>query len=373
MVIGVPKEIKKNEYRVSVTPTGAREFVKQGHPVLFEQGAGEGSGFSDDEYTQVGASAAPKSELFFKSDMIVKVKEILPQEYAHLREGLILFTYLHSNAHREMTQALLESKIIGISYEDVENKTEGFPLLKPMSEIAGKGGFLAALQYTQSVHGGSGLLLSRVSGVETPVVTIIGAGIAGLGAAELAAAFGNRVKLLDINLNQLEAAKYKLPPNVELLYSDRHNLEACLRQSDVVINCLLWNKTRKDHLIYKEDLKLMKRGAIIVDVSCDEHGAIETSKATTHDAPTYFEDGILHYAVDNIPSAFARTSTHSLTNATLPFALEIANKGCEKALRENPTLRKGLSFYRGRLTLLETSVKQQLPYVSPETALGISG
>lgn len=371
MIVGVPKEIKNNEYRVSVTPSGVKEFLKRGHQVNVEYGAGTGSGFTDEEYEAAGAKLASGNEVYEKSEMIIKVKEILPPEYRYMRSGLIVFTYLHSNSNLEMTKVLIERETIGISYEDIENEEGKFPLLKPMSEMAGKGGFLAALNLTQSINGGSGILLARATGIETPVVTIIGAGAAGMGAAKLAASFENHVIILDISLEQLERAREQLPSNVELLYSDRQNLEKVIKQSDVIINCLMWNKTRKDHLVYREDLRLMKPNAIIIDVSCDEHGAIETSRATSHDNPIYFEEGHMHYAVDNIPSAFARTSTCLLTNVTLPYALEIASKGAEKAMKENPLLRKGLSFYHGKLTLQETAIKHQLPYVTSEDVLGI--
>lgn len=371
MIIGIPKEIKNNEYRVAATPDGVKSFIQKGHQVIVGESAGMGSGFSDEDYKKAGATIATVDQVYLNADMIYKVKEILKPEYKYMRENLIVFTYLHSNANLEMTKVFLDNKVIGISFEDIEDKNGQFPLLKPMSELAGKGGFLAALNFIQSVHGGSGLLLSRVHGVKTPMVTIIGAGAAGIGAAELASAFGNKVAILDIDLDRLEEAKYKLPLNAELLYSNRANLEKCLSESDVIINCLLWPKTRKDHLINKEDLKLMKKGSIISDVSCDEGGAIETCRATSHDDPIYLVDGIVHYAVDNIPSAFSQTATTSLSNVTLPFAIKLADKGADQALKEDKGLRKGLSFYLGNLTLKETSVKHNLAYKSPEEVLGL--
>ncbi|MBP1926776.1 alanine dehydrogenase [Sedimentibacter acidaminivorans] len=360
MIIGVPKEIKNKENRVAAIPATVAEFVNKGHKVYVENNAGLGSGFSDEDYKQAGAIIADCETVYKSAEMIYKVKEIFPQEYKYLRENLILFTYIHSNAHLEQTQALLESKVIGIAYEDVEDKNGRFPLLKPMSELAGKGSFLAALHYGQSVHGGKGILFNRICGVETPTVTIIGCGESGMGAAELAASFGNNVKILDVNKEVMNESKSKLPSNVEFLYSNRTNLLKCLKETDVLINCILWNKTRKDHLVYKEDLKLMKGGAIIIDVACDDNGAIETSHSTSHDDPIYYEEGILHYCVDNIPSAFSRTASISLANATLPYAMEIANKGCEKALIDNKYLLKGLTCYRGKLTLAETAIKHNL-------------
>jgi len=369
MIIGVPKEIKKQEYRVAITPLGVTEFKKHGHRVLVEKDAGGGSGISDEEYRSVGAEIMDKQTLFKESEMIYKVKEILPEEYQYLREGLIIFTYIHSNAHINQTDAFIKSKAVGIAYEDICDRKGNFPLLRPMSEIAGKGGFLAACQFVQKTHGGIGIMLARVYGVSTPEVMVIGAGYAGLGAAELASAFGNKVTLLDISFDKLEQAKAILPPNVELLYSNETNISNCLKKTDVLINCVLWPKDRKDHLVTRQMVRSMKKGALIVDVSCDEGGAIETCRSTSHDDPVYTDEGIMHYCVDNIPSAFSKTATYALTSATLPYALKIADKGCRQALLDDPVLRRGLSFYLGDLTLEETAKKQGRPYKTPEEVL----
>jgi len=372
MIIGIPKEIKKNEYRVAVTPAGVSEFVSRKHSVLVEKNAGVGSGFNDNSYVDAGATIIDDaSELYSKAEMIYKVKEILPVEYEYMREGLLVFTYQHSNAFPEMTKYLLNSKIVGIAFEDIVDANGEFPLLRPMSEIAGMGGFIAAVTHSQSINGGNGTLLAKIHGMRAPVVSIIGAGAAGVGAAELAASFGNHVILLDIDLDKLQQLKYKLPDNMELLYSNRENLQHCLKVSDVLINCLLWPKTRTDHLVYRDDLQLMKPGAIIVDVSCDEAGAIETCHSTTHDDPVYQVSGITHYCVDNIPSAFSATATVSLANATLPYALTMADKGYEQALKDDSGLRRGLTFYFGKMTLQETSEKLSIPYDSPEQVLGM--
>lgn len=371
MIIGIPKEIKPSEYRVSLTPAGVQTIKHHGHTVLVEKDAGIGSNLENEEYEKAGAEIVSKDDLFSRSEMIYKVKEFFPEEFKYLRESLIVFTYIHSNAHPQETDAFLNSKIIGISYEDIEDKDGNFPLLSPMSEFAGKGGFLAACYYSQKVHGGKGILLSRVAGVQTPQITIIGAGNAGMGAAELASELGNKVTILDIDLDKLNKAKCVLPPNVELLYSDQANLLNSLKNSDVIINCILWPKWRKDHLITREMLKLMKPNSLIIDVSCDDNGAIETCRSTTHNDPIYFEEGIMHYCVDNIPSAFSRSASISLCNRTLPFALQIADKGYDAALKENPMLRKGLCFYKGLLTLRETGLKQNRPFTTPEEALGI--
>lgn len=368
MIIGIPKEIKACEYRVAATPDAVRELVRNNHRVLVETQAGVGSGFSDQEYVAAGAEIVDNEELYLSSQMIYKVKEFFPEEFKYFREGQILFTYIHSNAHYEQTDAMLNAKVIGIAYEDI--CVDGaYPLLAPMSEIAGKGGFLAACHYLQSISGGPGLMLNDVVGQKKPVVSIIGAGISGLAAAQMATSFGNRVIILDINTNALFRAKELYPENLETLISNEANIQYAIEECDVLINCINWPKWRTDHLISRDMLKSMKQGAVIVDVACDEQGAIETTVSTSHDDPIYLVDGIVHYCVDNIPSAYSRTASQSLSNATLPYALEIANKGASKALQDNPHLRSGLGFYYGKLTLEETGRKQKRPYITPEEAL----
>lgn len=369
MIIGVPKEIKKNEFRVASIPSAVSTLVNHGHTVLVEPNAGIGSGFRDTEYEKAGAKITHREELYQNCDMLYKVKEIEASEYDLLHENQIVLTYLHSNAHLEMTSELLKRKITGVCYEDVDDERGEFPMLAPMSILAGKGGFLAALNFSQSVHGGRGLLLNRIAGVSIPEIAIIGCGWSGVGAAELAAAFGNKVTMLDISKRAMDSAKDKLPVNVEFLFSNRENLLTCLKRTDVLINCILWPKTRKDHLVSREDLKLMKSGAVIVDVACDDSGAIETCRSTTHDDPIYYEEGVLHYAVDNIPSGFAETASQMLSASTLPYALEIANQGVEEAVRRNPHLRRGLTTYRGMLTLKETAEKHGIPFVDPLIAI----
>lgn len=368
MIIGIPREIKPCEYRVASTPNAVKELVKHGHQVLVESKAGLGSGFSDNEYIEAGAKIVEKDELFTQSEMIYKVKEFFPEEFKYFREGQILFTYIHSNAYYDQTDAMLDSKIVGIAYEDI-NVNGTFPLLSPMSELAGKGGFLAACHYLQSINGGPGLMLNDVAGQKKAVVSIIGAGASGLAAAQMATSFGNRVIILDINTKTLERAKELHPNNLEALVSNSANISYAVKECDVLINCINWPKWRTDHLIDRKMLKTMKSGAMIVDVACDEHGAIETTVSTTHDDPTYVEEGILHYCVDNIPSAFARTASYSLSDATLPYALEIANKGAKEALLTSASLRSGLGFYYGDLTLEETGRKQDRHYITPEEAL----
>ncbi len=371
MIIGVPKETKNNEYRVALSVNGAKTLVQQKHQVLIEEDAGVGSRYSNQHFFNTGAEVVSRDELYRRSELIYKVKEPSVDDFKYLREGLIVITYLHSNAHRDQIDAFLTSKAIGIAYEDVTDEEGGFPLLKPMSRIAGMGGFLAALQYSQAIHKGRGIMLARIPGAIVPEITIIGAGTSGLAAAGLAASFGNKVTILDTDLNKLEKAKNILPPNTELLFSDETNLTHCLKRSDILINCVLWPKWRKDHLVSIEMLKLMKPQAMIVDVSCDEHGAIESSRSTSHDEPIYTEGGVIHYCVDNIPGAFPRTASDLLCNSTLPYVLEIANKGCQKALKENRFLRRGLTYYNGELTLAETGQKHSIPYKTPEHVLGM--
>jgi alanine dehydrogenase len=362
MIIGVLKEIKPNEYRVAAIPATVQELTSRGHEVLVEHNAGKGSGYSDEEYIAAGATVLQTAEeVYTKAELFYKVKEMFPEEYKYMNKDKIVYTYIHSNAHPEETDAILESKVTAIAYEDITDKDGNFPLLKPMSILAGKGGFLAALHHMQSVNDGNGTLLANVCGVEAPVISIIGAGNSGIGAAELAAGFGNTVRILDVNIKAMEAARAKLPQNVSFMVSNRENLVKCLKESDVIINCIMWPKHRKDHLIYKEDLAMMKPGAMIVDVACDDEGAVETCRSTTHDAPVYYEGGVKHYCVDNIPSAFARTASILLSTATLPLLLEIANKGVKKALKDNIHLRKGLTAFDGKLTLEETALKQNRP------------
>ncbi len=365
MRVGIVKEIKNSENRVAIIPGNVPEFLSRGHEVYIQKGAGTGSGFSDEDYYEAGAIMMDTAdEVWEKAELLYKVKEILPEEYKFLRDDLVLMTYIHSNSHREQTDELLRSGIISIALEDVssDDPMKKWPLVANMGELAGKGGFLAALYYAQSVHGGPGLLLANVAGDDQPIVSIIGCGYTGKGAAELASAFGNKVRVLDVNFKAMEVAKTYFPANVSFMYSNRANILKCLKDSDVLINCILWDKTRTDHLIYREDLKLMKKGAMIIDVACDDEGAVETCRSTTHEDPVFYEEGILHYCVDNIPSAFSKTSSVRFSNDSLPFALEVADKGVVQALKDDKHLRRGLTTYKGTLTMVETGIKQNRPY-----------
>ena len=369
MIIGLPKEIKENEYRVAATPAAVHAFVQDGHRVLFEHNCGAGSGFSDEQYIAAGGELTPREEVYRGCDMLYKVKEVEPAEFDLFHEGQVIFTYLHSNAHLEATKELLRRNVTSVAYEDIDDDNGHFPALVPMSILAGKGGFVAALYFMQSVHGGKGLLLNRTAGVATPEITILGCGASGVSVAELASAFGNKVTMLDVSWPAMEEAKKHLPINVEFMQSNRENLEICLKRTDVLFNCILWAKNRKDHVVYRKDLKLMKPGSLIVDVACDDNGAIETCRSTSHTDPVFVEEGIMHYCVDNIPSGFSCTASQTLSAATLPHALAMANKGVERALLDDAHLRRGLTTYRGQLTLEETALKHHLPYVDPKTAI----
>ena len=365
MIIGMPKEIKNGEYRVAMIPSSVTAFIRSGHHVYVEKDAGARAGFSDREYEAAGAITCDSKTVYDKSDMIYKVKEVLPAEYNCYKEGQILFTYIHSASRPVMTKVLLESKIIGIAYEDVDDEEGRLPLLAPMSEIAGKGAFIAAFKYQQTLNGGKGRLLSRVCGLEVPRIMIIVCGHTGMAAAEYAAAFGNHVTMLDVNRKAMENA-HKLSDNIEILYSNRENILSSLKQADVIINCIMWDQRYEGHIVYKEDLKLMKQDAIIIDVSSDEAGAIETCVITSQDNPVYKVDGILHYCVPNIPSLYANSASILLSARTLPYALKIANNGAEKALKEDKHLRRGLSFYCGLLTNKENAEANNLSYTSAD-------
>ena len=346
MIIGVPKEIKNNEYRVAAVPSAVLELTRRGHQVLIETGAGARAGFPDEEYAAAGAVITNADTIYKKAEMVYKVKEVMPEEFGRYHEGQILFTFIHSENRPEMTADLVNSKIVGISYEDVTDDAGKLPLLAPMSEMAGKGGFINAFTYMQTIHGGTGKMLSRICGLETPRIMIIGCGGTGMAAAEYAAALGNHITMLDVS---------------------RKAMENTLKEADVVMNCILWDHRRTDHIVYKEDLKLMKPTAVIVDIASDDEGAVETCHMTTHDDPVYYVDGILHYCVPNSPSLYANSSSILLSSATLPFAMQIANKGVKQALKDNKHLRNALTFWYGQVTWKETADMHGYEYVSPDS------
>lgn len=365
MKIGILKETKDGEQRVACTPQSALILIEADHDIYIQSQAGLGSGFSDREYEKIGAVICQNAEnIYQKSTLIYKVKEIEESDYPYLKEHHIILSFLHTNSNEPEMRALLTSKCLAIAYEDITDETGEFPILKPMSELAGKVAFIEGLSQLQTIHGGVGVLLNSILGLPTPRVVVIGPGHAGRAAAELAASFGNHVILLGRGLANLEKAQQLLPKTTELLYATKDTVRNACLEADLIINCVLWPKNREGHLIEESDLKELKPGCLIVDVSCDEGGAIETSYATTISNPTYEVAGIRHYCVDNLPALYGRTATLVLSNATLPYVLELANKGGKKALSDNPHLRQGVSTYKGKVTLMETARKFSMEYYS---------
>jgi alanine dehydrogenase len=351
MNIGVPKEIKTNENRVALVPAGAEALVAAGHRVLIEKGAGEGSGFSDDAYTSVGARvAADIDTLWRESEMIMKVKEPIAVEWPRMRVGQTIFTYFHFAADEALTKAHLASKAVCIAYETVELPNRELPLLTPMSEVAGRMAVQEGAKYLEKLYGGRGVLLGGVPGVAPAKVVILGGGVVGVNAAKIAAGMGAKVTILDISLERLRYLSDVMPANVNMIFSNRHNILEQIRSADLVVGGVLIPGAKAPKLIRREDLKLMQPGSVIVDVAIDQGGCVETIKATTHENPTYVIDGVIHYGVANMPGGVPRTSTLALTNATFPYALQLANKGWKQALRSNPALLKGLNVVDGKVT-----------------------
>lgn len=350
MIIGIPKETKVDEYRVALIPVGAEELVKVGHTVLVERGAGLGSGISDEEYSRAGAELVDNVErVFSEAQMILKVKEPLPEEYGLLREGQIIFTFFHFAASRELTEAVIRSRAVAIAYETVRDEKGGHPLLTPMSEVAGRMSIHQGAKYLEKPMEGQGILLGGVPGVTPAEVVVIGGGIVGTQAAKVAAGLGARVTIMDINLDRLRYLDDIMPKNVITLMSNAQNIRERLREADLLIGAVLIEGARTPVLITRDMVGTMKNGAVIVDVSIDQGGCVETSRPTTHTKPTFIVDGVVHYCVTNMPGAVGRTSTYALTNASLPYVIEIANKGYEKAARDNPAIRRGLNIVRGRV------------------------
>ena len=370
MIVGVPKEIKPEEYRVAITPSGVHAFTQRGHKVLIEEGAGLGSGFHDDEFKGAGAEIVKKrEEIYERADLILKVKEPLPEEYPLLKEGQVLFTYLHLAASRELTEALLERKIIGIAYETVELPDGTLPLLIPMSEVAGRMAPQEGAKYLEKPHGGYGVLLGGIPGVPPAKVLIIGGGTVGSNSAWVAAGMGADVTILDINPKRLRYLSEVMPPNVKTLISTEYYIRELLPTADLVILGVLIHGAKAPKLIRREDLKRMKRGAVIVDVAIDQGGSAETSRPTTHREPVYEVDGIIHYCVANMPGAVPRTSTFGLTNVTLPYALKLADLGWERAVREDKALALGVNLLKGKITYKAVAEAFDLPYTPLEEAM----
>jgi alanine dehydrogenase len=366
MKIGVPKEIKTNENRIALVPAGAESLVGAGHSVLIEVGAGIGSGFPDEAFTAVGAKIAPNAAAVWKdSDMIMKVKEPIAVEWPHMRRGQLIFTYFHFAADEKLTKAHLDSGAVCVAYETVELPSRELPLLTPMSEVAGKMAVQEGAKYLEKLYGGRGVLLGGVPGVMPAKVVILGGGIVGINAAKMAAGMGARVTILDLSLERLRYLSDVMPPNVLLIHSNRHNVLAEIADADLVVGAVLIPGAKAPKLIRREDLKRMLPGSVIVDVAIDQGGCVETIHATTHENPTYVVDGIIHYGVANMPGGVPRTSTLALTNATLPYAMQLANKGWKKALRDNSALLKGLNMADGKVTYPGVAEAFGLPYEDP--------
>jgi len=350
MIIGVPKEIKIDENRVSMTPAGANEFVKMGHRVLIERNAGIGSGFQDSEYEMAGAEVANgASDIFDNAQMIIKVKEPQPNEIEMLCDGQILYTFLHLAPDRELTKGLLNKKIVGIAYETIEAGGK-LVCLEPMSEIAGKISAIMGTYYLAKPYGGNGILAGGVAGVHSANFLIIGGGTAGLNAAKVAAGLGARVVVLDIDLERMRYLEDVLPKNCEMVMSNKTSIEYEIANTDVIIGSVLIPGAKTPKLITKDMLKLIKPGSVIVDVSIDQGGCVETARPTTHSHPVYEINGIVHYCVANMPGAYPRTSTFALTNATLPYGLLIANDGWKKAARQCKPIAQGINIVEGKVT-----------------------
>jgi alanine dehydrogenase len=351
MKVGVPKEIKADEYRVGMMPVGAETLTKAGHQVFVETQAGVASGFTDDMYKSAGATILSKLEdVFAQAEMIVKVKEPQPREISLFRPGQIVFTYFHFAASSELTQACLESGIIAIAYETIKDKKGTLPLLTPMSEIAGKMSIQEGAKYLEKPMMGRGILLGGVPGVAPANVVILGAGVVGTNAAKVAAGLGANVALMDINLERLRYLDDVMPENVHTIYSDPHTVREHLRAADLVIGAVLIPGAKAPRLVTRQDLIDMKNGSVIVDVAIDQGGCVETARATTHQQPTYVVEGVVHYCVTNMPGAVGRTSTIALCNATLPYAVRIASNGYEKAAAEDPGIAEGVNLVNGKVT-----------------------
>ncbi|MDF1504419.1 alanine dehydrogenase [Roseisolibacter sp. H3M3-2] len=370
MKIGVPKEIKTNENRIALVPAGAEALVAAGHQVFVESGAGEGSGFTDADYTAVGAQIAPDADATWAAgDMILKVKEPIEPEWKRIRKGQTLFTYFHFAADERLTQAHLASGATCIAYETVELPSRELPLLTPMSEVAGRMAVQEGAKYLEKLYGGRGVLLGGVPGVPPAKVVILGGGIVGINAAKMAAGLGAKVVILDISLDRLRYLSDVMPANVQTVYSNHQNIREQIATADLVVGAVLIPGAKAPKLVRREDLKYMRPGAVIVDVAVDQGGCIETIKPTTHENPTYTVDGIIHYGVANMPGGVPRTSTLALTNATLPYALQLANKGWRRALRENPALLKGLNVADGRVTYAGVAEAFGLEMTDPNEAI----
>jgi alanine dehydrogenase len=372
MKIGLPKEIKDNEYRVGLTPAGVHALVNAGHELFVQKTAGEGSGFTDDQYSKTGATLLETAdEVWATGDMIVKVKEPVAPEYPRMRENQLLFTYLHLAPEFELTKQMMERNVTGVAYETITDKQGRLPLLTPMSEVAGRMSVQVGATYLEKMNGGRGILLGGVPGVPAANVVIIGGGIVGTEAAKMAVGLGAKVTIIDRNLDRLRQLDDIFLSKVQTLASSKYAIEEAISHADLVIGAVLVVGAAAPKLVTREMLHLIPNGAVLVDVAVDQGGCFETTHATTHSNPTYYEEGVLHYCVANMPGAVPRTSTFALTNATLPYALDLANKGFEKAIQDDDGLREGVNTYAGKLTYDAVAESQGLEYTPLDSLLDL--
>ncbi len=370
MIIGVPKEIKNNENRVALTPAGAKELIKRGHQVYVQQTAGLGSGFSDEDYKAAGASLLPTIEATYQiAEMIMKVKEPIESEYNLIKPNQLLFTYFHFASYEPLTKAMVASKAICLAYETVEKSDRSLPLLVPMSEVAGRMAIQKGANYLEKPLGGRGILLGGVPGVLPAKVVILGGGIVGTQAAWMAAGLGADVIIMDVSLPRMRYLADVMPANVKTMMSNEYNIREQIKQADLIIGAVLIPGAKAPHLITKDMLKDMKKGTVLVDVAVDQGGCIETCKPTTHENPTYIIDDVVHYCVANMPGAVPYTSTLALTNATLPYAIQLADKGWKKAAQENADLVPGLNVIQGDIVYKAVAEAFSLPYTPVEKYL----
>ncbi|MEZ4517001.1 MAG: alanine dehydrogenase [Chloroflexota bacterium] len=363
MLVGVPKEIKDNEYRVAMTPAGVQQLIEQGHQVLVETKAGDGSRFTDDQYAKVGAKIVPTAADAWGAEMVVKVKEPIKPEYGFLRDDLLLFTYLHLAAEEALTTAMVESGVTGIAYETVEAPDGSLPLLTPMSEVAGRMAVQVGAHYLERPHFGRGMLLGGVAGVPGANVVIIGGGVVGTNAAHIALGMDANVTILDTNLDRLRFLEHVLHGRLTTVASNSYNIAEAVANADLVIGGVLIKGARAPRLVTRDMISTMRDGSVVADVAVDQGGCVETIHATTHSDPTYIIDGVVHYGVANMPGAVPRTSTLALSNATLPYVLRLARLGAEEAMAEDPGLAKGLNTYRHQVTYQAVADAFDMTYV----------
>ncbi|TBL76469.1 alanine dehydrogenase [Paenibacillus thalictri] len=370
MMIGVPKEVKNNENRVGMTPAGVTAFLNHGHEVWIETGAGSGSGFTDQDYTEAGAKIVSSAKMAWSADMVIKVKEPLPEEYGYFREGLILYTYLHLAPEPELTKALVDNKVVAIAYETIQLDNGTLPLLMPMSEVAGRMSIQIGAQFLEKSRGGKGVLLGGVPGVAPAEVVVVGGGIVGANAAKMALGLGASVTLLDINADRLRQLDDQFQGRLKTLMSNSYNIAVTVKKADLLVGAVLIPGARAPRLVTEEMVKSMQPGSVIVDVAIDQGGSIETiDRITTHSEPTYVKHGVVHYAVANMPGAVARTSAIALTNVTIPYGIQIANKGYKQAALENKALAKGMNVMDGKVVYKAVAEAHGYAYVPMDSFL----